>query len=63
MALEVEDDGIGAPDPPREGTGLTIGRMLTRQLDGVLTREATVRGTRMRLSVGCGGCDAPCSQA
>jgi len=58
VVVEVEDDGIGAPDPAREGTGLTITRMLTRQLDGVLCREATPQGTRMRLSVGCGGCRA-----
>ncbi|MBC7953452.1 MAG: PAS domain S-box protein [Rhodospirillaceae bacterium] len=52
ITLEVEDNGIGAPEPMHEGTGLTIARMLTHQLDGTLTREPSGQGTRMRLSVG-----------
>ncbi|MBC7908704.1 MAG: PAS domain S-box protein [Rhodospirillaceae bacterium] len=53
ITLEVEDDGLGAPEPMHEGTGLTIARMLTHQLDGTLTREPSPRGTKMRLAVGC----------
>lgn len=59
--LEVEDDGIGAPEPMHEGTGLTISRMLTRQLDGTLSRKPCDRGTRMRLAVRAVSERPPCA--
>lgn len=58
IKLEVQDDGIGAPEPMHEGTGLTIARMLTHQLDGTLGRQPSESGTLMRLAVGC---SPPCA--
>ncbi len=62
IVLEVEDDGIGAPDPAQKGTGLTLCNLLTRQLDGDLSHGRTARGTLMRLKVAAGQATAQSMQ-
>ena len=53
VRLNVEDDGVGLPEPLTEGFGLRSLRSRAEALGGTLTLTRTAKGTRLELAVPC----------
>lgn len=51
LVIEIEDDGIGIPDQPKQGLGLSTMRERTESLNGTFTLERLSKGTKLRFTI------------